>query len=55
LEEHAGKEGGTTLAIECSPINADETERRSFDAAHQSMQQGWTGTLNQLDEYSKTQ
>jgi uncharacterized protein YndB with AHSA1/START domain len=49
--EHAGKGGGTTLVIEWLAINADETEQRTFDAGHASMQQGWTGTLDQLDAY----
>jgi uncharacterized protein YndB with AHSA1/START domain len=49
--EHAGKGGGTTLVIEWLPINADAAERRTFDAGHDSMQQGWTGTLDQLEGY----
>jgi uncharacterized protein YndB with AHSA1/START domain len=46
-----GKDGRTTLTIQWSPLDADETERATFAGAHPSMQQGWTGTLDQLAEY----
>ncbi len=41
----------TALTIKWSPLDADETERATFAGAHQGMQQGWTGTLDQLAEY----
>lgn len=28
-----------------------DPERKTFEAGHESMQQGWTGTLDQLAEY----
>lgn len=47
----AERDGRTTLTIRWSPLEADETERATFAGAHQNMQQGWTGTLDQLAEY----
>jgi len=49
--EHDGK---TTLALRGGPINATETERKTFEAGFESMQQGFTGTLDQLAEYLAT-
>jgi len=46
--EHNGK---TKLTIVWIPINATAKERKTFDDNHQSMQQGWTGTLDQLSDY----
>lgn len=45
------QDGGTKLTIKWSPLNADESERATFAGAQQGMQQGWTGTLDQLAEY----
>lgn len=45
------RDGKTTMTIEWVPINATETERQTFDSMHGSMQQGWTGTFQQLEEY----
>lgn len=47
-KEHEGK---TKLTIRWPPLNATEEERKTFEAGHESMQQGWTGTLDQLAEY----
>lgn len=33
------------------PINAAKLERKTFDAAHEGMQNGWTRTLDQLNDY----
>jgi len=46
--ERAGK---TTMTLRWSPLNATEEERKTFEAAHKGMVQGWTGTLDQLGEY----
>ena len=46
--EHEGK---TTLTVQWVPLNATELERKTFDEGRESMQQGWTGTLDQLAEY----
>lgn len=44
-------EGKTTLTIRWVPINATESERKTFEDGRGSMQQGWTGTLDQLAAY----
>jgi uncharacterized protein YndB with AHSA1/START domain len=48
LAEH---DGTTSLTLQGSPINATESERTTFEAGRQSMQQGFAGTFDQLDEY----
>ena len=45
------QEGRTKFTVQWAPLNATEEERKTFDAGHESMQQGWTGTLDQLAEY----
>ena len=45
LTERAGK---TELTLRWTPYAATEPERQTFDASHESMQQGWTGTLDRL-------
>jgi uncharacterized protein YndB with AHSA1/START domain len=47
----AAHEGGTTITVQWSPFAATAAERKAFDAGHGSMQQGWTGTMGQLDAY----
>ena len=46
--------GGTKITLHWSAINAGEAEQRTFDAGHDSMQMGWTGTFDALDEYLAT-
>jgi uncharacterized protein YndB with AHSA1/START domain len=48
LAEHEGK---TTFTVKWVPLNATEAERKTFESGHESMQKGWTGTLDQLAEY----
>jgi uncharacterized protein YndB with AHSA1/START domain len=48
LSEHGGK---TTLTIRSIPHSATEAERKTFKAGVDSMQQGFTGTMDQLAEY----
>ncbi len=43
--------GQTGLTIRWSPLNASAEERQTFDAGHDSMRQGWGGTLDQLAAY----
>jgi uncharacterized protein YndB with AHSA1/START domain len=50
-EADAGK---TKFTVRWSPHNATEEERKTFDAGHDSMTQGWGGTLDQLAGYLKT-
>ena len=48
LDEHADK---TTATVRCSPLNATEAERKTFEAGHEGMKQGWTGTFDPLAAY----
>jgi uncharacterized protein YndB with AHSA1/START domain len=48
---HAGIGRGTVASIQWTAFNASEVEQATFDASHNSMQQGWTGTLDQLAEF----
>ena len=41
----------TTVKVEWVPINASQTELETFEAGRASMNQGWGGTLEQLDQY----
>jgi len=43
--------GKTKVTIRWSPLNASDEERATFDAGHASMQQGWSGTFEQLAAY----
>ena len=46
---------GTLLTIRWSPLpSATDEERRTFDAAHGGMKQGWAATLDQLAQYLAT-
>jgi uncharacterized protein YndB with AHSA1/START domain len=44
-------DGKTRFTVRWSPYNATAEERAVFDGAHASMQQGWSGTLEQLEQY----
>lgn len=41
----------TILTLRGAPLNASEAERRAFEGAQQLVQQGFAGTLNQLDAH----
>jgi uncharacterized protein YndB with AHSA1/START domain len=43
--------GRATATIHWTPLNATEEETKTFNAAHDGMKQGWTGTFDQLDAY----
>ena len=45
--------GKTTLTLRARPISATEEERAIFYGAFESMNQGFGGTYDQLDEYLK--
>lgn len=47
----AERHGKTTATLEWSPLNATAEERATFDAAHEGMKQGWSGTFEQLGAY----
>ena len=51
FESHAGIGRGTVLTVRMSALNATDAERKVFDAAHKSLNGGWGGTFEQLDEY----
>jgi uncharacterized protein YndB with AHSA1/START domain len=48
LEDLGGK---TRFTITWVPLNPTDTEQAVFDAGHDSMTQGWTGTLDQLEAH----
>ncbi len=48
LEERDGK---TVVTLRWVAINATDEERRTFDSSHESMKQGWGGTMDQLAAY----
>jgi uncharacterized protein YndB with AHSA1/START domain len=43
--------GKTNLTIRWSPLNARAEENKTFDAARDSMTQGWSGTFERLTAY----
>jgi uncharacterized glyoxalase superfamily protein PhnB/uncharacterized protein YndB with AHSA1/START domain len=45
------RDGKTRLTVQWRPHQATEIERKTFDEGHASMQQGWTGTLDQFAAY----
>jgi len=47
----AEQDGRTTITLRAVPHDATEAERKTFEAAHASMRQGWSGTLDQLADY----
>lgn len=48
LEERGEK---TLIIMRGFPVNATDSERKTFEDARDSLQVGWTGTLDQLDQY----
>jgi uncharacterized protein YndB with AHSA1/START domain len=42
------RDGKTTVTVRSEALNATASERATFDANHESMRMGWTGTLDQL-------
>jgi uncharacterized protein YndB with AHSA1/START domain len=52
FEEVAG--GKTKFTVRWSPYNATEEERKTFETSHASMNQGWSGTMEQLETYLST-
>jgi hypothetical protein len=39
------------LTILWLPLNATELERKTFNDGHESMKNGWGGSLDRLEEY----
>jgi uncharacterized protein YndB with AHSA1/START domain len=48
LVEH---DGVTTVTLRGSPLNATEAEKKRFEAMKPSMNQGFAGTFDQLEQY----
>jgi uncharacterized protein YndB with AHSA1/START domain len=44
-------DGITKVVLRAVPVNASAEERKVFKEGHKSMQQGFTGTLDQLTAY----
>jgi uncharacterized protein YndB with AHSA1/START domain len=45
------EDGKTRLTMRGIPVNASDAERQAFAGMRDGMQQGWAGTLGQLDSY----
>jgi uncharacterized protein YndB with AHSA1/START domain len=45
------QDGKTTFTIWWSPLNASDAELKTFEEGRKGMQQGWGGTLDQLEVY----
>jgi uncharacterized protein YndB with AHSA1/START domain len=45
------RDGRTTVQLSGGPINATEEEMNTFQAAYESLQKGFAGTFDQLEEY----
>jgi uncharacterized protein YndB with AHSA1/START domain len=43
--------GRTTVTLRWSPLNATAQEQATFDAAHDGMRGGWSGTFDRLAAY----
>jgi uncharacterized protein YndB with AHSA1/START domain len=46
--EHQGR---TTITIRMTPMNATESERKTFDDGRNFMEEGFAGSFEKLDEY----
>lgn len=51
FEEHAGIGKGTVVTVTTSAHRASIAEQQTFDDGHGSMQQGWSGTFDQLEAH----
>lgn len=47
----ADQSGRTLVTIQWLPLNPTELERKAFDEGHESMKNGWGGSLERLAEY----
>lgn len=43
--------GGTLMRLEWCALDASEAEVARFDASHEGMSQGWSGTMDALEKY----
>ena len=44
-------DGRTTVTVRWLPLDATDEERKTFDSNHDSMRQGWGGTMEQLEAF----
>ncbi|HTB63245.1 MAG TPA: SRPBCC domain-containing protein [Opitutales bacterium] len=49
------QQGKTTITIQWSPLNATAEGCATFNSARPSMNQGWSGTFEQLEAYLQSQ
>jgi len=49
--KHAGIGGGSVVEVEWQPLQPTPAERAAFAAGQSSMEQGWSGTCDQLQGY----
>jgi len=47
----ADERGKTRLTVHWAPFEATDEEAKTFDQGRDGMRQGWSGTMDQLDEY----
>ena len=47
-------EGKTAVTVKWVAFNATDVERRTFEDGRDSMRQGWTGTLDNLEEFLRS-
>lgn len=45
------QDGKTTVTVNWAPLNPSDEERKTFDSAHEVMNQGWGGSFDQLADY----
>jgi uncharacterized protein YndB with AHSA1/START domain len=43
--------GKTTVTVTWIPLDATESERKTFEEGRESMKAGWSGTFDRLDDY----
>ena len=43
--------GKTTVTVQWEPLNASDSENKTFEDGRAGMNMGWTGTFEQLDAY----
>jgi uncharacterized protein YndB with AHSA1/START domain len=49
--QFADEGGKTRFTLEWSPLNPTIEERKTFNSGHDSMRQGWSGTLGRLESH----
>jgi hypothetical protein len=47
----AERDGKTGVTVKWLPLDSSAEERKTFDSNHDSMNQGWGGTMEQLKDY----